>query len=445
MKTKPALTLAQLTLLCLCVLLANNAWAEAPVAPDAFSTLDIESAVRLAVERNLSLERSRIESAAAKRKQDRSWNSLIPSLNAGVLAVRPTSIPGHVPPEADEWMPGFSLSASLQISPSIAANIRQAKEEYELGLLSYAAARQELEFQVRLLYYQILLLRANTELVEQNAASARSRCEQILVQRRTGQASNLDELSARLDVQTQEANARNAVTAYENALGSLKNLLMIPSEESIVPLGSLRNLQILSVADQNAEAGTTGEALTIGTLRKTISSLEAQRRGLRIGSYAPSLNLAWNSSPLYSGKINDWTDNNGQFSISLSWKLDNFFPGSQAREQIDSLDDAIALQENLLRENILNHQNTLRTLQRNIAQSLRTIETLRLNVALAGETRRVYEDSYQQGATDLQSLYSVRDNVSLAENQLLSEQYNLAVAILELEKELAVPFGTFMQ
>jgi outer membrane protein TolC len=421
-------------LVCLCVLIAHNVFAE--------TVLDIEAAVRLALEKNLSLERSRMEIAAAKRKHDRSWNSLIPSLDAGVLAVRPTSIPGPVPPETDEWALGFSLSASLQISPSIAANIRQAKEEYELGLLSYAAARQELEFQVRLLYCQILLLQANTELAEQNAASARNRYEQILTQQRTGQASNLDELSSRLDVRTQESNARNAVTAYQNALDSLKSLLLIPSEETIVPLGSLRNLQ--TVAAQNAEAGTTGENPAIQARRKIIGSLETQRRGLRIDSYAPSLNLAWNSSPLYSGTINDWTDN-GQFSITLSMKLDNFFPGSPAREQIDSLNDAIAAQQNILRESILSHQNTLRTLQRNIAQSWETIEILRLNVTLAGETRRVYEDSYQQGATDLQSLYSVRDNVSLAENQLLSEQYNLAAAILELEKELAVPFGTFMR
>jgi outer membrane protein TolC len=183
----------------------------------------------------------------------------------------------------------------------------------------------------------------------------------------------------------------------------------------------------------------------MSVLRKNINALEVQRRGLRISSYAPVLNLSWNASPLYNNTTNDWFDNNGQFSITLSIKPDNFLSGSQAKEQIDSLSDSIAMQQNRLRESILDHRNTVRNLRRNITRSAQTIETLRLNVTLAGETHRMYEEAYRRGVADIQSLYSARDNVSLAENQLLSEQYNLAAAILELEKELTVPFGTFTQ
>jgi outer membrane protein TolC len=196
MKTK-------VVLLCLFTLFINTVWAE--------TSLDIENAVRIALEKNLSLERSRMESAAAKRKHDRSWNSLIPSLGVGAVAAHPMSITGPLPPETNVWTPGFSLSASLQLSPSIIADIERTKEDYEAGLLNHAAARQDLEFQVRRLYYHILLLRANTELAEQNAVSAQSRYDQIRALQRTGQASNLDELSARLDLQTQQTNVRNAM------------------------------------------------------------------------------------------------------------------------------------------------------------------------------------------------------------------------------------------
>jgi outer membrane protein TolC len=157
------------------------------------------------------------------------------------------------------------------------------------------------------------------------------------------------------------------------------------------------------------------------------------------------LNLAWNASPLYRNTGNDWFDNNGQFSITLSMNMDNFFPWSPAKEHIDSLSDAIAEQRSLLQESTLNHENTVRILRRNIVQLEETIETLRLNVTLAQETGRMYEEAYRRGAADLQSLYSARDNVLMVENRLLSEQYNLAVAVLELEKELSLPFGTLMR
>ncbi|MDR0685662.1 MAG: TolC family protein [Spirochaetaceae bacterium] len=417
-----------------CIFITGNVWAE--------TTLDIESAVSLALEKNLSMERSRIESAAAKRKRDRSWNSLIPSLGAGAVAVHPTSITGPLSPETDAWTPGFSLSASLQLSPSIFTDIEQAKANYEAGLLNHAAARQSLEFQVRRLYYQLLLLRSNTELMEQNAASAQSRYEQISVSRRAGQASNLDELSARLDAQTQQTNVRSAMTAYENALDSLKQLLMIPPEESIVLQGSL---QILPAVEQRAGSGVQGESLTVRALRKNINSLEAQRRGLRTSSYAPVLNLSWNAAPLYSDAIDDWLDSGGQFSVTLSMKPDNFLPWSPAKERLDSLGDSIAIQQSQLRENILSQENTVRNLRRNITQSAENIETLRLNLTLAEETREMYEESYRRGAADLQNVYSARDAVLLAENRLLSEQYNLAQAILELETELDLPFGTLMR
>jgi outer membrane protein TolC len=206
--------------------------------------------------------------------------------------------------------------------------------------------------------------------MEQNAASAQSRYEQIRARHRTGQASNLDELSARLDLQTRQTNVRSAVTGYENALDDLKNLLMIPPEENTLLQG---DLQSLSMVEEDLKAGIPGESLTISVLRKNINALEAQRKGLRISSYAPVLNLSWNASPLYNSTSSEWFDNNGQFSISLSMKLDNFLPWSQAKEQIDSVSDAIAAQQNRLRESALDHQNTVRTLRRNIARSAKPL------------------------------------------------------------------------
>jgi outer membrane protein TolC len=413
---------------CVCVLVAHNIQAE--------TTLDIDTAVSLALNNNLTLERARIETAGAKRKAGRSWNSLIPSLGANAFTGRPTSIINSVNSNGNEWTPGFSLSANMMLSPAIFMDIRQAKEEYELGNINYETARQELEFQVRRLYYQLLLLKENVSLANQNAASAQSRYDQTLVLRRTGQASNLDELSARLDLQTQKTNARNIETIYANALDGLKTLLMIPEEEAIILNGSLDFSIGAMPVSQNRES------LSAVLLRKSIEVLETQRRAARTRAYAPVLNFSWEASPLYSN--NDWMDPDGRFSITLSLMLDNFFPWSPAKEQIDSLRDSIAVQKSLLRETLMNSRNAVRQLERNIAQSAETLKTLALNVTLAEETREMYEEAYRQGTSDFQSLRSARDSLSFAQNSVLEEQYNLAAAILELEKELAVPFGRIL-
>ncbi|MDR1179220.1 MAG: TolC family protein [Spirochaetales bacterium] len=393
----------------------------------------MESAVTRALENNFSLERSRMEVRGAKRKADRSWNTLIPSLAVGASMSRPTSVTGTQPSAADTWTPGLNFSASLPLVPAIITNIAQAKKDYEAGLVNYEAACQNLEFQVRKLYFWLLLLQANVRLEEQNVISAQSRYEEALVLQQTGQTSNLDELSARLDLQTQKTNARSAQTLYVNALDSLKYLLLIPAEEIITLQGSLEEFA------GSPRAAYSGEPLRITALRTSIESLVIQRQAARSHAYAPTLTLAWNALPLYDN--HKWTDLDGQFSLGLSLKLDNFLPGSPAREQIDALSDTIALRQNMLQESILDSRNTIRQLERNIAQSFEIIETLGLNVTLAEENCKMYEEAYRNGTVDLQSVYSSRDSLSIAHNKLLSERYNLVSAILELEKELNIPFG----
>jgi outer membrane protein TolC len=421
-------------LLCLFVFAASNTWAEI--------TLDIDSAVSRALENNLSLKRSEMDTASAKRKYDRSWNSFIPSFGAGVMAAHPTSITDPIPPQSDVWMPGFSFSASLSLTPAIFANISQTKQEYEAGRINYAAACQELEFQVRRLYYQILLLKANVELAELNIESAVSRHEQTCALQRVGRASNLDELSARLDVQTQQTNAQNSLSAYNNALDSLKYFLMIPMDETVSLQGDLHNF---IKGDHITTVESHHESMQMSVLRQSIAVIEAQRRTAQLRSYAPSLNFSWNAAPLYIDQLGEWKDSSGQFSISLSFKLDNYLPWSSAKEQIDSLGDAAAKQQSLFAETAVNHQNTVQKLLRDITRSEETIETLRLNVTLAEETLKMYTESYRNGAVDLQTLYSTRDNLRTAQNRLLSEQFTLLSAILELEKELNIPFGNILR
>jgi outer membrane protein TolC len=420
----------RLILLCAYVFLSGTVWAQ--------TTLDINSAVAMALEKNLALERVRMEAETARRRSNRSWNSFIPTVSAGAFIGHPTSIVDQIPSTMDVWTPGLSLSATLQFSPALITNIRRTKEEYEAGLISYQAARQELEFQVRRLYYQLLLLQANVAMGEQNVKSAQDRYAETLVLQRVGQASNLDELTMRLDVQTQGVNLQNAKTAYDNALDSFRQLLMIPQDETIILQGSLEDITLTG----SMTADIQHDSLEIEALRKSIRVFEIQKRALQTEVYAPNLNFSWNTNPVYTFKSDDWTDNSGQFSITLSFKLDNFLPWSSAKEQIDSLNDTVLSRQNLLQETVLNHRNTIQNLERNITQSIQTIETLHLNITLAQETYAMSLEAYRKGVLDLQGLNSAQDKVSMAQNQLLSEHYSLVSVLLELEKELDLPFGS---
>ena len=73
------------------------------------------------------------------------------------------------------------------------------------------------------------------------------------------------------------------------------------------------------------------------------------------------------------------------------------------------------------------------------------MEAMTLNVELAQMTYEMHEDAYKRGAMDYQRLLSSRDGLEQAKNRLLQEQFNLVSALLDLERELNIPFGTLSE
>jgi outer membrane protein TolC len=404
-------------------------------------SLDVNEAVRIALDNNLSLQRNALDLSGKQRAAARSWNVLIPSLSASALVNHPTSLTGAIPAAQDVWTPGFQASASLTLSAAAIENIKNARAGYEAGTLTFEQARQELELQVRKLFYQLLLLDANRALAVKSLESAQVRYEQSAALARAGQASHLDELSARVDWENQKPNLRNAETAYENAVDAFKVLLGIPGERSLTLNGTLDYEAGVDI-NETAQAAQTArhESLESAALLKSIETLEIQRRAARNGAYIPSLRLSWNSAPLYSNDT--WQDNAGSFSVSLGISIDNFLPWSTVKTQIDDLNDRINTVWMQLTESRQNQESRIAQYRRTIEKSVETIEALKLNVDLARTTYELYEEAYQKGAADYQRLRDAGDSLLQAQNRVQQEQYNLIAAALDMEKELNIPFGT---
>ena len=406
--------------------------------------ITIDEAVRIALDNNLSLRRSAVNLGTVRRAADRSWNGLLPSLNASAMVSHPTSVTGPVaPPRIDTWTPGFHVSAGITFSTATIENIRRAGADYEAGLLSYEAAREQLELQVRRLFYQILLLNANRELAAQSFESARFRYEQTAALARVGQASRLDELSARVDMENQRPAMMNAEISYINALDSFRTVLGIPAETPIRLDGTLAVGIIDDVSGITANMGTP---LEVSMLLASIRSMEAQRNTIRNGAHVPSLRLSWDSTPLYihdgSWNNGNWIDGSGSFTISLGLSLDSFFPWSNTRTQIAAINDNIRATEIQVTETLRNRENRINQNVRTVVNILESLGAIELNVELAQSTYEMIADAFRTGAADYQRLRNAGDGLAQARHRLLQEQFNLAIALLDIERELNIPFGT---
>jgi len=436
-----------------------------PAQESPVRALSVDEAVRLALDNNLALRRSAVGVETARRAAGRAWNGLSPSLTAAGVVTHSTSVVDPIPFRHDTLMSGFQISAGLTLSTATVENIRRARADYDAGILSHEATRVEIELQVRRLFYQILLLDASRELAARSFESAESRYRQTVTLANVGQAPRIDELSARVDMENLRPALVNAEISFRNALDSLKAILGLPATAVIMPEGDLDGRTALGIGTADisaaiAEAGSpqelsamlsgiAGSSVEVAILAANIRSLEAQRNAVRNSALVPSLSLTWAAAPMYiqtppSPMMEPGWNDSGSFTVALGFSLDSFFPWSAARTSIQALDDAIRSTELQVSDTVRNRENRIIQSMRTVMGAVEMMEAVRLNVELAQTSYDTVAAAFRIGAADYQRMRSAGDGLDQARHRLLQERFNLALALLDLERELGVPFGTLM-
>lgn len=396
------------------------------------TALTADSAVELALRNNLSLQRTKISTDAKKRASDRAWNALIPTVTASGSVARQNEATVGNP----EWTPGYSVGATLKLSPSVVAAIEQARLEYESGALTYEQARRSLELAVRKAFNQLLLFSAQVDTAARTIETARSQYEQTAAKAKVGQASQLEVLSAQVDWEKLKPTLESAKVAYEGALDSFKATLGLAADQEVTLTGTL---EPEAATPQLLTATRAGENAGIVTLRKNLEVTEASKKATRDAALLPYLSLSYSKSPTYSN--DQWSDK-GSFSVSLGLRLDSFLPWSTTAESLNQFDDTIATLSNEITQQQRDSDTTLRQLRRSIEKSLASLQALKLAEQLAEKNYTMSEEAYRKGTLDLQSLKRAGDSLEAARLNVLEENYNLSGAILDLENELNLPFGS---
>lgn len=393
------------------------------------TSLTAEQAVEYAVKNNLSLQRTQLSAAAKKRASDLSWNALIPTVSASSAVSKANA-------DGSDWIPSETLGASLTLSPATVSAMKSARIDYEAGLLDYQTARRNLGLSTRKAFSQLLLFKAQIEVYRRKIETAKSQYDQTAAMARVGQASQLDLLSAQVNWETLKPALEDALVSYENALDAFKLTIGMEAETDIALEGELA---VNTDLDAMAKTARAGEPAEVETLRKSIESTKAQKKASSDQLLMPSLSLSYSASPTYAN--DEWNDA-GKFSAAVTIKLDGFLPSSSTKETLNKYDDAVADFANRIAEAQRTAEATVRKLRRSIEKSLNSIEALSLNALLAEKSYELREESYRNGRSELQSLKDAGDTLVEARASVLQEQYTLAGAILDLEAELNVPFGT---
>ncbi|MDR1428961.1 MAG: TolC family protein [Spirochaetaceae bacterium] len=414
--------------------------------------LSPDEAVNLALRNNLGLEDSRIGVEGAKRKTDLSWNRFIPGVTAAGILTRDNELAAAsiINPNPSQWHVAGRLQAQLDLSLAKFEGMRTLRLDYERGLISYEAARVQLERDVRQAYYRILLAEESVKLSRENFTNADRR---VTMARDNYQAGLAPELSL-LQAQVSRENLRPVIDQAENGLKmAMANFAMT------MGLAYNTQFEFTSLEDEPEfipldVAGLIAKAASgkpdILALKQSILVLESQRRGLRYANLTPTLSLGWDTTrafiqdPWQTGWFSDMDNwaRSGSLTITLGLRLHSLFPFSADYQGIKDLDDSLRSTSinlaRMIQGSEIEIYNTVLSLERTRTSA----EAQSLTIAMAEQAYRLTEEAYRAGLQDLIEVQNAELALHQARLQMLEQNFNYRIGLIDLEYAIGVPFGT---
>jgi outer membrane protein TolC len=154
------------------------------------------------------------------------------------------------------------------------------------------------------------------------------------------------------------------------------------------------------------------------------------------------LSLNWRADPSFAGDPfddpwfddveNDWNQQSGAFSISITQPLDPLLPFSRTQVEIENLKDDVQKARIQLQQARTGAEIQIRQLVDQLETSRSAIEVRRLNVERARRAFNLAQEAYDAGNRELLEVREAEDELEQAQVQLLDEQKNYVVALLDL-------------
>lgn len=315
----------------------------------------LQQALDIALNNNLQIltEKERLEEA--KKGMQEASAGYLPTLNLKGNYTHLGEVPAISTPfgefpmgEQDTTSFTLSLTQPVYTSGRLSLANRQAELNYQRTKQNLQRTQNEVIFQVKQSFYSVILAEGNVEITEKALHQARAHLEVVESFYRSGRASRLDLLRAKVEV----ANIRSDLIKTKNNLNlareRLASLLSVPSsslklegELEFEPLG-------LTLDEAIGKAFSTRSDLKALKLQKDMAKISLHLAKVK---NMPSLSLVGNYE--YSSNADSWE---GSWNANLVLSFPLFDAKSEAiveqrksqMEQVDlaikQLKDAIRLQ-----------------------------------------------------------------------------------------------------
>jgi outer membrane protein TolC len=434
---------------------------EGSVSVQEVTIIDAETAVQLALANNLGVELQNIDVRKAKRLVDNAWTVFIPQVSAtgtlsrvnevqDITGLAPVpdpvlTVPGAfaVTPfeqEGNRWNLSTELQAGLSVNLQIIRNIQQTIQQYDIGVINLEDAKAQLRRDVRKQFYELLSQQENIRITRESIETAQERFEQTQINYDNGLVDEFTLLSSRVQLENLRPQLQQQELGYRRALMGFKQTLGLEPTEPIELDGQI-DADLISLEADALIRDYLESRYDIQLARQGITSAELALDAKRAERY-PTLSLRWSADPTFAGDPfedpwfddveNDWNQQRGAFSISITQPLDPLLPFSRTQVEINNLKDDVQKARIQLQQARTGAEIQIRQLVDQLETSRAAIDVRRLNVERARRAFNLAQEAYDAGNRELLEVREAEDELQQAQVQLLDEQKNYVVALLDL-------------
>lgn len=426
----------------LCTCLALGALFSA----QAQETLTLSQCLQLAVDNNLSLQRSRNEIVKGKISISENQAKLLPQINA-VAQLNDNFAPPVSVTDGRAYGKSYNVTKTLQYNAAIGVQLQMplynqmartavevSKIADKLNVLSYEKAREDIIVQTAQTYFMAQNTLEQIRLVNDNI-------ERLKELRNITQAFYDNQMSLEVDVKRVNFNIEDLTVQRDNALSMLqqqytmlKFIIDYPADKEIAVTG----INPGQIDEVNATGLSTG--LYELQLLEQKKALAEKQTKLAKDAYLPTVSLTGNlmysaytdkfENWFRSGESNHWYGSNGigiQVRVPI---FDGFgrrakLKKAKAEEESARLGYEDALKN--LNANYMNAVSEVSNCQRNYKKQYD-------NYTLAQEVYKVTAYQYKEGVTSMSVVLQDEMRISEAMNNYLTAHYRYKVANLSLLK-----------
>jgi len=405
--------------------------------PGVSSGLSIDEAVSLALEQNPGLQKQRMNKAlseeglSSKKSQNFGKIDLVASyghynLPRTLVPLTPASIftdPTAVPTTEDLFSTGIMYEVPLFTGFSQQRSVDIAVLEQEMAGAALKLSKEQLIYNVKALYVNILSLIAQQEAQGEYHAALESLYDAIVFEVKLGKKARVEQLKAAAD----KENAKVMVRKLNGNIRILKASL-----SALLNSDRIDDLEELALEMPPFGTGTSYKTNIQELDRYRAVLLEVEKKGMLVekssAAYYPQVvfngyygqNFGPNdSSNKYEG---DWnSEETWQAVVNLKWTVFDF--GSRrTSKQIAVIQKQQSRREQVTTE--LELKKSLSEAVTKIEMALDEYYSAEAELALTRETEVIEQTRFEKGATDLNDLLYAKARNQLALSRSITAKYS---------------------